>query len=239
MLLTVGVGSSLFHMTLKYDSINKFSKKVEDLFQHNNPQHQVLGPDIGWAPDGLQQLHIHLQLIHGNSNKQKEYSLVYTSIDSNQRKRTMVSSLPLSLLHCFCNFLSLHSKSTSLPGLKNIDLFYFYTIYLQTMYGITVVVIVLLSANVLRSTWTMGNKIMFFGGLATFLLAFFLWNIGENSFVRTIFLINKSFKTVISVKTFVNFEENLPSDILNLLPNSMAGGIFSQVLIILLLDINY
>ena len=48
------------------------------------------------------------------------------------------------------------------------------------MYGITVVVIVLLSANVLKSTWNYGNKNMFFGGLATFLSAFILWNIGEH-----------------------------------------------------------
>ena len=35
MLLTVGVGSSLFHMTLKYGRIYQFLEK--DLFQHNNP----------------------------------------------------------------------------------------------------------------------------------------------------------------------------------------------------------
>ena len=37
MLLTVGVGSSLFHMTLKYGRIYQFLPK--DLFQHNNPWH--------------------------------------------------------------------------------------------------------------------------------------------------------------------------------------------------------
>ena len=40
-LLTVGVGSSLFHMTLKYGRIYQFLKK--DLFQHNNPPQQGIG----------------------------------------------------------------------------------------------------------------------------------------------------------------------------------------------------
>ena len=100
--------------------------------------------------------------------------------DTNKRKWKVASLLPLFLLHSFCNSLSLHSKSISLPGTKRtIKCVGGFFCLFQTMYGITVVVIVLLSANVLRSTWTYGNKNMFWGGLATFLLAFTLWNIGE------------------------------------------------------------
>ena len=96
----------------------------------------------------------------------------------------MASFLPFFLLHSFCSSLSLHPQSISLPGsdrtIKCLDGF---ICPFQTMYGITVVVIVLLSANVLRSTSTFGNKNMFWGGLATFLSAFMLWNIGKHKIV--------------------------------------------------------
>ena len=109
--------------------------------------------------------------------------------DTNKRKWKVASLLPLFLLHGFCNSLSLHSKSISLPGTKRtIKGVGGFSYFFQTMYGITVVVIVLLSANVLRSTWTFGNKNMFWGGLATFLLAFTLWNIGEKKCVFIPFL---------------------------------------------------
>ena len=98
------------------------------------------------------------------------------------------------------------------------------------MYGITVVVIVLLSANVLRSTWTFGNKNMFWGGLATFLLAFTLWNIGEKKCVFIPFSNKASIlQTVIFVMVlnhFVKIHQWLSS---NLLVNCTAGGTSSQV----------
>ena len=130
--------------------------------------------------------------------------------DTNKRKWKVASLLPLFLLHSFCNSLSLHSKSISLPGTKRtIKGVGGFSYFFQTMYGITVVVIVLLSANVLRSTWTFGNKNMFWGGLATFLLAFTLWNIGEKKCVF-IPISNKGsiLQTVIFVMVLNHFEKS-------------------------------
>ena len=101
------------------------------------------------------------------------------------------------------------------------------------MYGITVVVIVLLSANVLRSTWNYGNKNMFFGGLATFLSAFILWNIGEHKCQLCYIPFSNRilFKTVTFVMIWKTFVINPPWLSSNLSANCTAGGTFSQVAI--------
>lgn len=125
MLLTVGVGSSLFHMTLKY---------------------------WGQILDELPMVYSSCTFI---------YSLYM--IQTKENEKWLVFSLSF-----YCTAFAV------------VYLFIPNPLVFQTMYGITVVVIVLLSANVLRSTSTFGNKNMFWGGLATFLSAFMLWNIDSH-----------------------------------------------------------
>ena len=118
MLLTVGVGSSLFHMTLKYESIAYLINCAQKICFN-----AIILRYWGQILDELPMVYSSCTFIYSlymvyQEHLERGVDTNRSFTDTNKRKWKVASLLPLFLLHSFCNSLSLHSKSISLPGTK-------------------------------------------------------------------------------------------------------------------------
>ena len=152
--------------------------------------------------------------------------------DTNKRKWKVASLLPLFLLHSFCNSLSLHSKSISLPGTKRtLNVSEDFSVFFRPCTGS-------------QWLWLCSYLPMFWGqpGPLETKTCFgevwqhFYWHLHYGILVRkkcvfipfltkhTIYL-----QTVIFVMVLYHFVKSPPWLSLNLLVNFTAGGTSSQV----------